>query len=57
MGESGDIPLAGNFVAGKRADFPVFRPTTGTWHIRQNAPLASGPPKKVVWGQSTDIPV
>jgi len=52
-GQKGDVPVAGYYDADNRADFAVWRPGDGFWHIRYQ----NGQGKTVQFGLSTDIPV
>ena len=54
----GDVPIQGNFSNGAGSDLAVFRPSSGTWYIRNYTTdlkfnVAS---KAYQWGFSTDKP-
>ena len=48
-GTSGDIPVPGDYDGNGTTDVAVFRPSTGTWFVRNGITVA--------WGTSGDIPV
>lgn len=52
IGQSGDVPLFGEFNGSSGAEKAVFRPSTGTWHV----PGISGLENKV-FGAAEDVPV
>ena len=54
LGQNGDIPAAADFDGDGQADHAVFRPSTGTWHIRDSSTRAV---RSVIWGGTpADIP-
>jgi hypothetical protein len=55
FGLPGDIPVPANFVGNSEPDFAVFRPSTGTWYIRDTT--FGGPVNSYQWGAAGDIPV
>ena len=56
LGESGDIPMLGNYDDDTVTDRAVWRPSTGTWYIFKSSAL-NNPPAITQWGMEGDIPV
>jgi hypothetical protein len=57
FGMPGDIPVPGNFIGDTNKDSAVFRPSTGTWFIREALGAFGSPDLRVHWGAPGDIPV
>ncbi|MEO8700279.1 MAG: serine hydrolase [Kofleriaceae bacterium] len=53
-GQQGDIPVPRDFDHDGRADYVVWRPADGWWHIKSATTLAV---RSEQWGQSGDVPV
>ena len=54
LGQSGDVPLPGDYDGDAINDLAVFRPSTATWII---LPSSTGTPQTLTFGVSTDAPV
>jgi subtilisin-like proprotein convertase family protein len=50
-GAASDLPVRGHFAGSNFADFVVFRPSTGVWHILENE---SGSIRQQQWGLGSD---
>ncbi|MDB6025785.1 MAG: hypothetical protein JWM68_2008 [Verrucomicrobiales bacterium] len=53
FGQTGDIPLIGNWTSQTAAEFALFRPSTATWYVR----FLSGTVTSFPFGASGDIPL
>ena len=51
---AGDIPVPGDYDGDGKTDVAVFRPSTGTWFVRQSS---NGKWVGFNWGSAGDIPV
>ncbi|HEV8593313.1 MAG TPA: VCBS repeat-containing protein, partial [Pyrinomonadaceae bacterium] len=54
FGQSGDIPVSGNYVGSSSADAAVYRPSNGTWYIRDTG---TGTVTSTQFGATGDIAV
>lgn len=54
FGQTGDVPASGNYIGNSNADLAVWRPSNGTWYVREvgNTTVTS-----YQFGQSGDIAV
>jgi CubicO group peptidase (beta-lactamase class C family) len=53
-GQSGDVPVPRDYDNDGRADYAVWRPADGYWHIKSSATLAV---RSEQWGTYGDVPV
>jgi YD repeat-containing protein len=54
FGQSGDIPVSGNYIGSAAADLAVYRPSNGTWYVRE---VGSPTVTSTQFGQAGDIAV
>jgi len=52
-GQSGDIPVPGDFDGDGKTDFSIFRPSESKWYIIQSSDSSWS---LITWGQTGDIP-
>jgi hypothetical protein len=61
VGTTGDVPVPARYTNSTRDDIATFRPSTGTWYIRNVAPIRFGQngdmPTPGNWGDNHQIAV
>jgi hypothetical protein len=56
LGLAGDIPLSGDYDGDGRSDLVIWRPSDGTWYLRESSSDFSNV-RAIQWGLSSDQPL